>query len=278
MQLKPLILAAAATFIAAPALAMDLPPVVFEGQEASPLSIGQGWYIRGDFGANYSPTMGKPSYRTYRAGTDSYTSQGFDEGRLSSDFSYGLGVGYQFTDYMRTDLTMDYFSGRFDGKSGWRNPCTPNYGTATTSCRYESQTFGALGLMANGYIDLGTYWGITPYLGGGAGVTYVQWSGVNQKLSCSAAAASDCNQINFRLADLPGADSWRLTYALMAGMSYDLSAHTKIDLGYRLSHIGSGDMFGFSDYEQSKGAFGAKGRDKGITRHEFRAGLRLTTW
>ena len=29
--------------------------------------------------------------------------------------------------------------------------------------------------MANGYVDLGTYVGLTPYVGAGLGYTYVNW-------------------------------------------------------------------------------------------------------
>lgn len=278
MQLKSLFFVAALTSIAGPAFAMDLPPAVFESQEASPLSIGQGWYIRGDFGVNYQAKSGKPTYRSIDPVTGDYTQHGFDDSRLSSDFNYGVGVGYQFNDFLRTDMTVDWTTGGIRGKTDWESPCTPTVGTASTACRYDSQTYSGLGLMANGYFDLGTYWGLTPYLGAGAGVTYMSWSDVNQKITCSATVASDCNKINYDTAAKAGEDSWRMTYALMAGMTYDLSSHTKMDFGYRYSKIAGGNMFGFSSYEEALGAFGAKGKDKGLTRHEFRAGLRLTTW
>jgi opacity protein-like surface antigen len=275
-----MILATALLGLGVPAAqAMDLPPPVVIGQEVGPLSIGQGWYIRGDFGYNYSVSAsGKPTYAVYDSGTDSYSTHGFDNARLSSDFSMAAGIGYQFNDYLRTDLTLDYFTGSLNGRTGWESPCTPGFGTATSACRFDDARFSALGVLANGYVDLGTYWGITPYVGAGAGVTNLEWGTVNQTVVCSAAVQADCNGINSATAAHEGLDSWRFTYALMAGAAYDLTAHTKIDFGYRYSKIAGGDMFSFSTYEQALGAFGVKGKDKGLGRHEFRAGLRLTTW
>ncbi|RVG01622.1 porin family protein, partial [Sinorhizobium meliloti] len=70
-------------------------------------------------------------------------------------------------------------------------------------------------------------------------------------------------------ASFGGRDSWRFTYALMAGVSYDVTDRLKFDAGYRYSQIADGDMFGSG---------GAKGHDDGLSRHEFRVGLRFALW
>ena len=69
-----------------------------------------------------------------------------------------------------------------------------------------------------------------------------------------------------------------MTYALMAGFSYDVAAHTKLDFGYRYSQIGAGDMMDYGNADRKAGAKNAKGKDDGFGRHEIRAGLRFTTW
>ncbi|RVP43392.1 porin family protein, partial [Sinorhizobium meliloti] len=56
---------------------------------------------------------------------------------------------------------------------------------------------------------------------------------------------------------------------LMAGVSYDVTDRLKFDAGYRYSQIADGDMFGSG---------GAKGHDDGLSRHEFRVGLRFALW
>ncbi len=63
-----------------------------------------------------------------------------------------------------------------------------------------------------------------------------------------------------------------MTYALMAGVAYEVAPNVKVDLGYRFSHIAGGDMFGDS------AASATTGRDGALSRHEIRVGLRITTW
>ncbi len=274
---KSMIVATAfGSFLATDALAIDLPPEVYMQQETGTMSIGQGWYIRGDFGYNNSiMKSGQPTTRNYNSVADTYASTSFDQSRMSGDYSIAAGLGYQFNDFLRTDLTVDYFKGTLNGKTTFGKPCMEGLFPAGTGCSFDDSRFSALGVLANGYVDLGTYWGITPYVGAGAGMTNLSFNNVTQKVTCRTAIKnSDCGETYTS----SGADSWRMTYALMAGASYDLTTHTKIDLGYRYSHVSGGDMFGFSPAEALTGAYGTKGKDKGFGRHEFRAGLRLTTW
>jgi opacity protein-like surface antigen len=258
------ILALAAT----PALAFDLPPQVEAPEYTGSIASADGWYIRGDLGYNGSIDGDNPTYKTFDFNTDTTTSNTFDASRLSTNFSLNAGGGYQFNDYFRSDLTLDYFRTSFKGKSNWED-CAPGGGF---QCKYRGQDMTALGLLANGYVDLGTYMGFTPYVGAGAGMSYVKWGDVDYY-----ARGSD-KGLDPDLIPREGAASWRFTYALMAGTSYDLTDRMKIDFGYRFSQIAGGDMFQFNGFEDALGAFGAKGKDKGLTRHEFRTGLRLTTW
>lgn len=256
--------------VATPALAFDLPPPVEAPEYTGSIANSDGWYIRGDLGYNAIVNGGDPTYRTLDFNTETTTTSVFDKGRFSKDFVLSAGGGYQFSDFLRTDLTLDYFRTGFNGEADWAKCATPG----NTSCRYKDQEMSALGTLLNGYVDLGTYWGFTPYLGAGAGVSYVKWGDVKEYTRCSRR----CGTIDEDLLAHEGADSWRFTYALMAGTSYDLTDRLKMDFGYRFSQISSGDMFQFNSYEQADGAFGAKAKDKGLSRHEFRTGLRLSTW
>ena len=75
-----------------------------------------------------------------------------------------------------------------------------------------------------------------------------------------------------------GDQSWRFTYALMAGLAYDVSQNLKLDLGYRYRHIDGGPMFNFDPATIAAGAGGTQGEDPGFTSHEVRLGLRYALW
>jgi opacity protein-like surface antigen len=265
--------------LAAPAFAFDNPPPIDAPEYTGSIAAASGWYIRGDLGYSARINGDTASYRSIDA-TGASTTNSFDNQRFARDFSVSAGAGYQFNDFLRSDATVDYFSTTSKGKSGWETPCTYSTGEgAFGGCSYRQQAVSALGLLANGYVDLGTYWGLTPYVGAGAGVSYVKWGDVQESYRCYySKKPSDCNGINYKQAKKEGADSWRFTYAVMAGVSYDVAQNIKLDLGYRYTRIGEGDMFNFSSYEKDLGAFGMKATDKGIDRSEFRAGLRMTGW
>ncbi|MBN9045702.1 MAG: porin family protein [Rhizobiales bacterium] len=163
------------------------------------------------------------------ADTDSYSGGGY-----RGSFQFGGGAGYQVTDYFRTDLTMDYLTrGKFDGDG------------IVGDAKYS-----ALSILANAYVDLGNFKGFTPYVGAGLGGTYVDWSDVSTPAG-----------------DRDGAANWRFTYALMAGVSVDLTQSLKLDAGYRYRHVNGGRMFEGDGYS-------GDGRDRGLNIHDLRIGLR----
>lgn len=255
--------ARAATFVAAMAfagsgLAGDLPPEI-KMQEVS-VKDAQGFYVRGDMGYAFAD-----HHRGATIDGDEFDSSRFDGG----DFSGAVGVGYQFNDLFRADITGDLFRGDFDGRFSDAGPCAG--GAAGTGCAYkDSSSYTAASLMANGYVDLGTVAGFTPYVGAGLGATRLDWSSAHVTGSCVDGAGS-CGGAGGTSARYGGDTDWRFTYALMAGVSYDLGSSLKLDLGYRFSHVAGGDMFGSS-------ADGISGRDGALARHEVRVGLRFVTW
>ena len=247
---RKMLLAGAVAGLTVPAFAADLyePPV----EEApvvtpapAPVDFG-GWYIRGDLAYRKSETRGI-DYMTY--GYDDCNcmivpgSKSFDWGKLKGGFSFGGGVGYKVSEHFRTDLTADYwYKTNFDGHT-----------SDLVSESTEKSKMSALLLLANAYIDLGTYHGITPYVGAGIGGARVKWDTVY-----------DPNTTERN----PGASNWRFAYALMAGASYCLTDNLIFDAGYRYSHIEGGRMF---EWDISSAG---PGFDRGIDNHEVRGGLR----
>ncbi len=244
--------------LAGPLFAADLPePQVEEAPPPvveQPVDVG-GWYIRGDLDYHKS-TISGIDYMTYAVDpcNCSVTPGGksFDFGKLKGGFSLGGGVGYKINNYLRTDVTADYwFKSNFSG------------GTSDlTSTSVEASKMSALLLLANAYVDIGTYGSVTPYVGAGIGGTYVKWSNLNNT-SCADGDPTNCDDS----VSHDGKGGWRFTYALMAGASIDVTCNLKADVGYRYRHINGGNMFGYAES-------GGPGYDKSISSHEGRVGMR----
>lgn len=233
MILKSLPIASLALVMSQAASAADLDQIIYapELKRTVPVEIGNGWYLRGDIGYAFEQDGSSPD---------------FDESEIDSDFSVGGGVGYQFTEFLRTDLTADYHPGDFNGATAAAGLC------AAGPCASGAE-FDAIGLMANAYVDLGTFVGVTPYLGAGVGYTFVNYSDLTADDGATVTTYA-------------GESDWRFSYALMAGLSYDLSKSMKLDFGYRYLDVDGGATYaGGSD-------------DDGFSKHEVRAGFRYSLW
>ncbi len=257
------------------ALAGDAPPREIKMPEVS-VQAAKGWYVRGDVGYAVNASRSDTTFRAYDPAGGDYDSGHFDSNRFGGDFSGGLGIGYQFNDLFRADVTGDFFTGDFNGRVSSDSSCSGGAGGTGCSTKARS-SFKAGSLMVNGYVDLGTVAGFTPYVGAGLGATHVSWSSVNAVGSC-VDGVSGCAGAASVSTRYPGESDWRMTYALMAGVAYEIAPNVKVDLGYRFSHIAGGDMFGYSAADSAAGAGGTMGRDGALSRHEIRVGLRITTW
>src|SRR5690606_27830882 len=136
-----------------------------------------------------------------------------------------------------------------DGNFGCGSPTVPCQST-------DHARMSALLLLANAYVDLGTWNRVTPYIGAGIGGAHVRWGDLTNAIPGTP------DQVH------KGSKSWRFAYALMAGASYCLTDRVALDAGYRFSHIEGGRMF------ERNGA--GPGFDKGFNTHEVRAGLRYS--
>jgi opacity protein-like surface antigen len=184
--------AAAITFAASslPVQAADYstPPPILRAPPTPWVEVGSNWYLRGDF-----------SYRM------------FDVSRTDGPAdaaAFGLGVGYQFSSWLRGDVTLDYqFGSNFAAND---NPIVAG-GKLWTSTA-----------LANGYVDLGTWFGVTPYVGAGVGTSF-----------------NDLNSVS----------RWNFAWALMAGAAYHLSPNLSVDFGYRYADLGTATAFDLSQVE-----------------------------
>ncbi len=83
-------------------------------------------------------------------------------------------------------------------------------------------------LLANAFVDLGTWNCFTPFVGFGIGGAHVQ-----------LADFSDVNPSTGGFGFGRNSSKWNLAWALHAGVAYEVSKNLKIDLSYRYLNYGS---------------------------------------
>ncbi len=241
-------------FVLTPVMAADLVP---EAPDLVPqldtIEAVRGWYVRGDVGYNADISADGTSYITAPAADAQAGASS-----LSSRLTFGAGIGYSFTDMLRADVTLGRISSAFEGTGSCGVDCV----------RTATGEFNGYSALANAYVDFGTVIGLTPYVGAGLGYTYLDWD--DFQTSCSAGACAAASH--------PGESDWRFTYALMAGVAYDLTSNLKLDVGYRYTHIDGGAMYGWDAASAAAGATGLQASDDGFSTHEIRVGLRFAIW
>jgi opacity protein-like surface antigen len=215
-----------ATLIAAAAssgaLAADLlpPPPPLEPPPPPPIQFN-GWYLRGDVGVGLNQMDDfRSNLLPVNALGGIVPPVGLVSQSLGDSGLIGAGFGYQFNNWFRVDLT-----GEYRGSGAYRVVETYSLGCPAAFCldTYTANITTAL-FMGNGYIDLGTWRGITPYVGGGVGVAFHRF-GTLTDIGLGQGFARDKTQDNF-------------TWAVMAGLAYNITPNLKIDLGYRYIDMG----------------------------------------
>jgi len=231
-------------------------------------TIGGGWYLRGDVGVgvqsygdldvrlNGGPVLGA-------AGVTS-----FNTVKSKSDFTgfAGVGVGYQFNNYLRFDLTGEYRGGSING----RDQLSYDFGTPTDQINtYRADIASFVGL-ANAYIDLGTWNCLTPYLGAGIGFANHTVNGLSD-MGINQAVGGGAN-VSFAYAD--SATKTTVAWALMAGVSYDVTPNLKLDIGYRYLNLGDGPTMGLRGAAGLLANPSSSVRFKDLDSHDIRIGMR----
>lgn len=268
----------AAAIVSTSAGAADLPPpppyeppVVYHEDPAS------SWYLRGDVGlALTHESRGEWDFWNQVPGAqgidDTYR---FDSIKLREGAVVGLGVGYQVSNTVRADLTVDYFKSDVDARTKcpymiMTDPAHLLVDPAST-CYYDHASSASIWTaMANAYVDLPVDSALKPYFGVGAGVAYVKYDDFAEQEVCPNCPAAYVPYT----ATKEGAGSARFAAAVMAGVTYDLSKSLKLDAGYRFMHITGGDMYKYDAADAATGATGVQARDHGFNVHQIRAGLR----
>jgi opacity protein-like surface antigen len=230
---------------------LDMIPAPVIPQTENATYLGSGWYIRGDIG--YSRPQG-PS--------GSYNGAPFEHLRVTGSPVLGGGVGYKISNWFRTDVTADYlFSGNVQASYVVPNCCLA----------VDKTRLGGWTLLANGYVDLGTWSAITPYVGGGVGYAFTEVSKIVNEEFVQTVTGSFV-PLTDPTTGLPVFNAFqahttgRFAWALMAGAAIDVAPSVKLDFGYRYLDI--------SDARFATDNLGIAPRLKSLASHQFRLGLR----
>jgi opacity protein-like surface antigen len=225
-SVKVLIAAGAASLLSSGAFAADMaiaspPPAYYP----PPIEDFGGWYLRGDIGM--TNTRGKffaPAYDDVSTLSVNQLGHGFTGGT-----SYAVGVGYQFNSWFRADVTGEYrskvlFSGTDFANIAGLGPISDVY-----SARFSSWV-----AMANVYVDLGTWWCITPFVGAGVGYAYHRMYGFSDSGYASINGAVFPVAVNL----IDEHKTSGLAWSLQAGLAYEVTQNVKLELSYRYINFG----------------------------------------
>lgn len=211
---------------------MVYPPDKGLVQVPAPMPVSYGaWYLRGFVGMT-------------NQGLDTITSsviEGADFQILNTGFDssplWGVGVGYDSGSWYRLDLT-----GEYRGKSTFHGLDCYNCdaGVPTAGTNDYTATKSEWLMLFNGYWDIGTWHGVTPYVGAGIG-----WANIK------IADFKDVNVPNLGVSYANSKTTNNFAWALHAGMSYDVNPNFTIDLAYRYVDLGDAKSGTITAYDGS---------------------------
>jgi opacity protein-like surface antigen len=284
------------------------PAVAVPAPMPIPESAGTGWYMRGDLGvgrrggkdvSESGLKFGRQGLSADQttvdtmvpwAGYSNHTAPfGSQPSWFNNDnktiFNYGGGVGYHWTKTFRMDVTLDRrnpdkYTGRGTYAYEYQTttvgaPCAGACNTRVMGTVVDDTTLKSGTLLLNGYYDVGTYRGFTPYIGGGLGMALLS---VNRHLetseqSCSYDPAAPtpptpCLPSQFKggTSTMASGKTSQLAFAASAtaGVSYALTQNTALDVNYRYLFINGTDV----------NAGASKLHIGDIGEHQLRTGIR----
>ena len=257
MRLTSSLLTVVALLAAMPARAADYPPapqpIYIQPQPV--VEEFSGWYLRGDIGfSNQSVgSLFNPTYAGYDAVQN--VDKSFDSAPL-----FGLGIGYHYNNWLRFDVT-----GEYRGKANFHGLDIGQVGGAFSPDRYTGSK-SELTFLLNGYVDLGTWYNVTPFVGAGVGMSRNTISNFGDvTIRTIGGTTADAN--------FASGSQWSFAWALHAGLAYKVNQNFTVELAYRYLDLGNGKtgdgvsydgLYNFSPFEFHH-----------LTSHDLKFGLRF---
>src|ERR1700712_219829 len=258
-SVKFIIAAGAASLLSSAAFAADMaiapPPPMY-----SPPPVVEdfgGWYLRGDIGFsnqrverlnNVLDSVGSPT----SGQNNSFGTAGI----------FGLGAGYKFNNWFRADVTGEYRGNSQFFGTDHLTYAGPSFGVDTYHATKSEWV-----VLGNAYVDLGTWWCMTPFIGAGVGGARVSIANFTDQGIVSGAPP---------VASLAFGDNtakWNFAWAAHAGVAYKVSPNFTVELAYRYLDMGdglTGDLRTFDGFNTVNNPT----TFKHITSHDLKIGVR----
>jgi opacity protein-like surface antigen len=256
-SVKFLVAAGAASLLSSVAFAADMPSIMPAPAYAPPVveDFG-GWYLRGDIGFS-NQRVDRLNNALDAGNTTSIQNNSFNTAGI-----FGLGVGYKVNNWFRADVTGEYRgNSQFLGKDSITYP-----GGVATDTYHASKSEWVV--LANAYVDLGTWWCMTPFIGAGVGGARVSINNfTDQSIANNGGGA------------LPGlafgdnVSKWNLAWALHAGVAYKVTPNFTVELAYRYLDMGDGLTGDLRTFDGTNNINNPT-TFKNITSHDLKLGLR----
>jgi opacity protein-like surface antigen len=260
-KLRTIALAACATVAAAmpAAEAADIPPPI-------PPIVMKGWYLRGDIG--YSNQQVESLGNVLFPGTADLV---FHTLNFEAGPTFGVGIGYRLSHWFRFDLTGEYRGEtEFHGFDTWTDVNgDPRFNDYTAK---KSEWL----VLANAYLDLGTWHGITPFVGGGLGAVNVAMRSFRDAGIAYGTPGDPATGFP-TMAYAGDADRWNLAWALYAGLGLEVTDAFTVELGYRYLDMGDGETGDIIAFDGTNTVDNPMIFED-LTSHDVRLGVRYSFW
>jgi len=256
-SVKFLIAAGAATLMSSAVFAADMPIAPPPAYAPPVVEDFGGWYLRGDIGFS-NQRVSRLSHPLDVLNTSSVQNLNFNTAGI-----FGLGAGYRFNNWFRVDVT-----GEWRGNSQFFGTDHITYVGGVNTDTYHA-TKNEWVVLGNAYVDLGTWWCMTPFIGAGVGGARVAINGfTDQSINFTA-----LNGAQAGLYSAENAARWNFAWAVHAGVAYKVSPNFTVELAYRYLDMGDGvtkQMVAFDGVSPTL----APMTFKSITSHDLKIGVR----
>ena len=223
-SVKSFIAAGAATLLSSAAFAADM--AIAPPPYAAPVveDFG-GWYLRGDIGFSNQRVKTK-EWHSYSSLLSLEQDNGFDTAGI-----FGVGVGYRFNNWFRADVI-----GQYRGNANFHSTdrfVFSNAGVPTAGVDTYTGSKSEWLVLANAYVDLGTWWCVTPFIGAGVGFAQNTISHFTSIPMCHALGRCQLCSAS--------ASKWNFAWALHAGLAYRVTPNFTVELAYSYVNLGNGN-------------------------------------
>ena len=254
VSVKVMAFAGVAGLMATAANAADMPQMMPPMHVPYYESFAHGWYLRGDIGMS-NQKVGSLFNELY----DTVSRVDAVHKEFDSAPIFGIGVGYQFNNWLRVDVTGEYRGG--SSFHGYDLVTASNGDLYTDEYRAIKSEWLVL---ANVYADLGTWGGFTPFVDLGIG-------GSRNTISAFMDICTTCP--GGGVAHGPTATKMNFAWAAHAGIGYKVTNNVTVEFAYRYVSLGdalSGDLETYLGQNDVKNPM----HFRNITSHDFRLGVR----